>query len=853
MQGQQGPRVVEGFARMCLCRSIAAISFATGIAFAADDPLSPRTFASEWSVDAASEWTQDIGPIDPARAYIVECRIAAKRGAHWFKVQLLDENNATVDATTVDTPLPGSPTRWFVVQTQPDERARALRVSGGGNSPAVFSALRVMPCSPRTIGNAEFTLPPDRKKRIPLWNEETGGVLPGPRGGKIQLDMTTGRAQLGSVLAEPSTGQWCAVSSIDYPAPPWSDRFRAEAFARGQPHGEALVALVWTDDAAQHVLRIDAGPPVAVVQDWRRVTMPPVTPPEGARNVRVALIARGASVSFDDADLVAEPPQVATVRVLTNQAGYGEKDPKRATVMTNVLPKTGSPLTFAVVGGNAVHVFEGTLTYEGRVLGAGGADWGWYFWRADFSDLKKSGVYTLQAALGDTSGSSHPFDIAPGRLFYATAKLCVDFFFVQRCGCDVPGWHKPCHMDDAKLPDGSHRDLTGGWHSAGDYNKLSWEYGDGGVTYALATMLESDPVFCARFNRDEARFEDAMDEAQWGAQYLSKLQKDDGGFYKDIQQGPDRATWMRWAAPDAHTDNVRGTADDPIVLDGEGHSPLAIGAWAKLSVLLDRRKTRTDYLDRAIRAWEYAAPKAEGDPLILISTVDLFAVTKDERFRAFARSSAEALLAKSPSEGLLGGGYADSGDVPAAALAHFVSVMPNDPLKSKIKERLRSHNDAFVAEPSNPFGISRQKFGEDGFFFEPTSSLGHNYEYLCRAWSAAKVYMVLRDRRTLEYALDHINFVLGGNPYDLCMMEGVGTVNPPRYHHRYIKIPGRELAKVPGAIPNGFVRDMIGSDRPGFDMSLGGREYPSYRTSEPWLVHNVFYLLAITALHDAQK
>ncbi|HRI89337.1 MAG TPA: hypothetical protein PK869_13775, partial [Candidatus Hydrogenedentes bacterium] len=133
---------------------------------------------------------------------------------------------------------------------------------------------------------------------------------------------------------------------------------------------------------------------------------------------------------------------------------------------------------------------------------------------------------------------------------------------------------------------------------------------------------------------------------------------------------------------------------------------------------------------------------------------------------------------------------------------------------------------------------------------EPTSAYGHNFEYLCRAWSALKVYRAIDDRRALVYALDHLNFVLGANPYDLCMMEAVGTVNPPRYHHRYIKIPGRELGKVPGAIPNGFVRDMIGDDRPGFDLSLGGREYPSYRTSEPWLVHNVFYLLAIAELRE---
>ena len=56
---------------------------------------------------------------------------------------------------------------------------------------------------------------------------------------------------------------------------------------------------------------------------------------------------------------------------------------------------------------------------------------------------------------------------------------------------------------------------------------------------------------------------------------------------------------------------------------------------------------------------------------------------------------------------------------------------------------------------------------------------------------------------------------------------------------------------MPGAIPNGFVRDIGAFDRPGMDLSVGGRKAPSYRTNEPWLVHNVFYTLAVTALHEA--
>jgi hypothetical protein len=59
---------------------------------------------------------------------------------------------------------------------------------------------------------------------------------------------------------------------------------------------------------------------------------------------------------------------------------------------------------------------------------------------------------------------------------------------------------------------------------------------------------------------------------------------------------------------------------------------------------------------------------------------------------------------------------------------------------------------------------------------------------------------------------------------------------------------------VPGAVPNGFVVNLASLDAPGFDMTYPGtgqRDHPSYRTSEPWLVHNMHLLLAITAVSRA--
>jgi hypothetical protein len=184
------------------------------------------------------------------------------------------------------------------------------------------------------------------------------------------------------------------------------------------------------------------------------------------------------------------------------------------------------------------------------------------------------------------------------------------------------------------LPDGTHRDLTGGWHSAGDYNKLTWEYGDGGIVYALVHAVAAAPKYFASFDRDRDSLPDAIDEAEWGARYLLKLQQPDGALLNHIEQGPDRKTWMNWCPPEKMTDNIVGTPDDPVVREGEGNSPLAVGGWALLGVMCPAQGGRNPYLENAVRLWDHATEKEKtpGSPLLLLSGIDLYKITRDQRY-----------------------------------------------------------------------------------------------------------------------------------------------------------------------------------------------------------------------------
>jgi hypothetical protein len=303
--------------------------------------------------------------------------------------------------------------------------------------------------------------------------------------------------------------------------------------------------------------------------------------------------------------------------------------------------------------------------------------------------------------------------------------------------------------------------------------------------------------------------------------------------------------------PEEHTDNKVGTADDPMIQPDEGSSPLMIGGWARLSVLLKQRGVTNDYLDRAVQLWNHASKDGTqvGSPHLLLSALEMHQATRAAAYLDYARRSVENLLAQQITNGVHRGAFGDYGELSAGALASFALAHPESQFTPQIKRALTNYVTFCVSTAQNAFGLCTRSADEGNGFFPP--DMGNNFVLLMRAWAAGLTYQLNQDSRALVFAADQFDWILGKNPVGLCMFEGKGTLNPLRYHHRYNSIPGKERGAVPGTIPNGFVREMGLADRPGFDMSRSGGRSPSFRTSEPWLVHNMWYLLAMSAAHWA--
>jgi len=153
----------------------------------------------------------------------------------------------------------------------------------------------------------------------------------------------------------------------------------------------------------------------------------------------------------------------------------------------------------------------------------------------------------------------------------------------------------------------------------------------------------------------------------------------------------------------------------------------------------------------------------------------------------------------------------------------------------------------------NPFGV--YTFGppeNPNFLGTPSEAggfhIGTNSHLLEAAGFVALACQMESRPEFLVFVYDQFNWVLGMNPYGISLMEGVGSVFLPSYHHRYT-FAGVKRGAVPGGVVNGITWRAVRDDRPFLDIS--GRDIPAYESNEVWLPHNTAFLKALAHLKSA--
>lgn len=160
--------------------------------------------------------------------------------------------------------------------------------------------------------------------------------------------------------------------------------------------------------------------------------------------------------------------------------------------------------------------------------------------RLDFSSFQRPGRYYLR-----TGNTQSPEFLIDEDVYKGTADFCLRYMRQQRSGFN-PYLKDSCHRHDGytlygPMPDSTFIDVSGGWHDASDY--LQYVTTTANATWhLLSAYQEFGEVFGDEKQANgldgKNNVADILDEANWGLQWLMKMNPSDSIMFNQL--GDDR-------------------------------------------------------------------------------------------------------------------------------------------------------------------------------------------------------------------------------------------------------------------------------------------------------------------------
>lgn len=230
-------------------------------------------------------------------------------------------------------------------------------------------------------------------------------------------------------------------------------------------------------------------------------------------------------------DQIGYRPADRKIAVISNpQTGYNAPDPYTP----------GVTLEVRKVSDNSV-VFSGApVAWNGGATHLQSGDKAWWF---DFSSVTTIDDYYINDPANNKR--SYAFRIAPD-VYNDALKYAVRAYYYQRCGTPKLAAYAGANYTDVTCHEGSlqdldcrdvtdpsntslSRDLSGGWHDAGDYNKYT-NFTLATLHYLLDAYEQHPSAFGDNTNIPESGngTPDLLDEIKWELDWLLKMQNSDG-------------------------------------------------------------------------------------------------------------------------------------------------------------------------------------------------------------------------------------------------------------------------------------------------------------------------------------
>jgi hypothetical protein len=557
------------------------------------------------------------------------------------------------------------------------------------------------------------------------------------------------------------------------------------------------------------------------------------------------------------------------MKILLNHLGFELAGQKKAII--------DAPADLTARRFSIYHTASRELAFAGELQKSGGVDnWGagtWHYWIADFSELAVEGEYFLLIDEISPPLVSATFAIAKRLFSEQILSDLVHYIKGQRC----TGLYDQADKSRPKWGGEERRDVHGGWYDAsGDCSKYLSH-----LSYANFMNPQQTPQVVWNLIDGHAQLppqskwfkERIVDEALHGADYLLRMQDPAGYFYMTV--------FDQWSKDENRRDiceykTQKGEKFDSYQAAFRQGGGMAIAALTRASTLhRDGEFTREQYLQAAELGFshleqhnlEYLSDHTENiidDYCVLLAACELLAVSGSASYADAAARRVLNLLERQTVEGWFKADtlgersyfHAAEAGLPYIALMRFIEVVPASPLVGRIREALRlAYQFEFAItfnSVNNPFGYPRQfvkqgNIGQAQFFIPHDNGTGYwwqgeNARLGSIAAAAARAQRVFATESPLvtqlaQYEQACLDWILGANPFDACMLQGWGR-NNPRYEVGFYNAPG--------GVCNGITSGLDDESDIDFKKSEIATMANSWRWTEQWMPHGAWLFLALS-------
>lgn len=589
--------------------------------------------------------------------------------------------------------------------------------------------------------------------------------------------------------------------------------------------------------------------------------------------------------------------QTNSVQILVNHIGYELNGPKHAIIQSTEKLDFNE---FLVIDYNTgKEVFKGKTVYQGTV-----SKWkNWIYHTMDFDNLKSEGAFYITCKTGDNIFCSYPFSIEKNIILKNTVSDVIYYFKGQRCSGLLDKADSNIQFDGNETKT---INAHGGWYDAtGDYGKHlshlsnSTFFNPQQLSFTVWSLFKS---YDALKSREDVNYNQYLrrliDEAMYGADYLVRIKNPDGSFYRSIRgPGSNKAPEDRRISNSmggfVEARNAKGidASNSKFLKIFNEHSyevgfragaGIAIAALAVASVYnVSGDFSSKEYLNAAESAFTFleennihftndGEENIVDDYCALIAASELYKTTKKKLYKISAGKRAQNLLERLiTSDKFKNYWRADKKDrpffhaadagMPVVSLLTYYNIADGNE-KKKIAEAVKKSllfELELIKEVVNPFRYARQYVQNiegaryTSFFFPHNTETtpwwqGENARLASIATAARMAAKIFDEKELSEklesHAVNQINWILGLNPFDSCMLQGKGRNNP-----WYMWYNTYQYTNAPGGIVNGITGGYKDEDDIDYQLFYADTaKDDDWRWGEQWLPHASWFLMAVS-------